>query len=331
MVRVLVTGAGGYLGHRLVKRLIEIGGMEVRALVRPGGDIFRLRDYKHTIFQGDLLNKNSVDEMLRGIDIIFHLAAATSGSHFEMMMNTVVATENLLEALKGNNISKLILVSSFSVYQMTALKTGGVLDESCPIETNLKVRDPYTITKVRQEKLVRQKCEEMGIPFTVIRPGKIYGPGDNPIPPQLGLSVPGICFLYISGGNKIPFVHVSNCADAICLAGMSSGVEGEVFNIVDDDLPTQSQYLRLYEEILGKMPRKIWVPYNIFYISSRLFEVVSIKTKGNIPPIITRYNIENLWKKLYYDNNKAKKILNWTPRISIDEGLRDMLLSHAKN
>jgi len=324
-LKVLVTGAGGYIGSQLVKILMRRKNIDVKAVVRLGSDQSRLNGFGDIIYHIDLTRKKDIKKMLEGIDIIYHLAAGTTGSHFEMMMNTVVATENLLDALKGHNIKRFVLVSSFSVYQMTALKPGAVLDENCPVESNLKARDPYTITKVRQERLVREKCEKMGIPFIIIRPGKVYGPGDNPIPPQLGLSIPGICFIYIGGSSIIPFTHVSNCTEAIYLAGVVDGIEGEAFNIVDDDLPTQKEYLRSYQKNFGKIPRKVWVPYKLFKFMAIGFEIATKKTKGNIPPVISRYRAENLWKNLHYDNTKAKTRLNWIPRIGIHEGITEML------
>jgi len=330
-LRALVTGAGGFIGSRLVKKIANQKNMEVKAIVRPGSDISRLNGLEDKILYGDLNNKKAVDEMLENVDCIYHLAAGTAGSHFEMMMNTVVATDNILSSMIRHRINRFVLVSSFSVYQMTALKRGAVLDETCPIESNLKDRDPYTITKVRQENLVRKKCKEMNIPLVTIRPGKIYGPGDHPIPPQLGITIPAICFLYIGGNNIIPLTHVQNCADAIYLAGVTDGIAGEVFNIVDNNLPTQKIFMQWYESVLGKLHKKIWLPYTLFELFAIFFEFSSKKTKGNIPPIITRYRGENLWKDLHYDNSKARLKLGWIPKIGVEEGVQEMFKDIAAN
>jgi nucleoside-diphosphate-sugar epimerase len=323
----MVTGAGGYTGSKLVD-ILQKNNIDVKAIVRSGSDISRLHGFEDNISYADLSYQNLSDEILEDIDCIYHLAAATSGSHFEMIMNTVVATENLLNSLNGHKIQRFVLVSSFSVYQMTSLKPGSILDETCPVELNLKARDPYSITKLRQENLVQNKCEKMGIPLVIIRPGKIYGPGDHPIPPQLGLNIPGICFLYIGGKNLIPLTHVYNCAEAIFLAGVSDRVDNEIINIVDDNLPTQREYLKLYESVVGKLPRKIWVPYWFFKFIAIGFEIATKKTKGNIPPIITRYRGANLWGSFRYDNTKAKTMLNWAPDISVRDGVKEMLYSH---
>lgn len=327
-MKVLITGAGGYLGRRLVEIAAGAKDIHVTALIRKGSDTRHLENTANRIVFADLAQQNTLSELPHDVDCIYHLAAATSGSHFEMMMNTVVATENLLNALKGSRVKRFVLVSSFSVYQMSSLKRGALLDETCPIENQLNKRDPYTITKVRQENLVQRKCRELNLPLVIIRPGKIYGPGDHPVPPQLGLTIPDICFLYIGGKNIIPLTHVTNCAHAIFHAGVTEAIDGEIFNIVDDNLPTQKEFLKAYESILGKIRRKIWLPSPLFTLFAIFFEIVSRKTKGNIPPIITRYRCVNLFGKFKYNNDKAKKMLHWNPDISVCDGVDDMLKNH---
>lgn len=322
-MKSLVTGASGYLGLETLARLRE-RGLEVRALVRPGTDTTRIEPLTRDIVYADLTRKVDASEVLDGIDCVYHLAAGTSGSHYEMMMNSVVATDNLLNATGPGTLRRFVLVSSFSVYQMSALKKNGILDEKCPIETNLRARDPYAITKVRQERLVVEACREKEIPLVVVRPGKIYGPGTSPLLPQLGLRVPGVCFFYIGGRSVLPLTHVSNCADAIALAGLAEGCDGEVLNVVDDDLPDQKRYLRACESTTGRIPRKVWVPYAVFGIVARALEVASRKTKGNVPPVITRYRAENLWKGLRYSNEKVKTILGWQPHVPTETGLQEM-------
>ena len=329
-MKVLVTGAGGYIGRQLVRQLVSRADISVNATIRPGGTKQLLEGNGTKVFSMDLSKKQDLSSVLEGVDCVYHLAAGTSGSHYEMMVNTVVATDNLLRECLRHKLKRFVLVSSLSVYQMTDIREGTWLDENCPIESNLKLRDPYTIVKTRQEKLVRKSCQENQMDFVVIRPGKIYGPGDHPIPPQLGLRIPGICFLYIGGNNFLPLTHVSNCAEAIINAGLVAEIEGETINIVDDNLPTQKEFLKCYEATLGRMPRRVRIPYRGFLLMAYILEAASRKTKGNIPPVISRYRAANLWKNFQYSNLKAKSRLGWTPRIDPREGIKEMLLA-AKN
>ena len=328
-MRALVTGAAGFMGSKLVE-LLTLNGVDVEILVRPGANLSRLKHFDGRVIYADLNKKRQVAELagsLRGIDCIYHLAAGTSGSHYEMFMNSVVATDNLFDAVQRGDVGRIVLVSSFSVYEMTTLREGQTLDETCPIERNVGLRDSYTICKVRQERLVRERCGELGIPLVVIRPGKVYGPGDNPLVPQLGLRIPGMCFLVIGGNHLLPLTHVDNCADAVRLAGSVPGIDNQAFNIVDDNLPTQREYLRSYEQILPPIPRKVVVPFSLFKLIARFFESASVWTKGNIPPVISRYRAHNLWKSLRYDNSRAKSGLGWDPHVNTSTGVREMFSS----
>lgn len=324
-----MTGALGYLGEEVVRALHK-RNMLVCAVARPGSDVKSIDALVDDIVYWDLSTKTAPVGMPDEIDVVYHIAAATQGSHFEMMMNTVVATDNLLQFLRNKKVKRLVLVSSFSVYKMASLKQGGLLDETCPVEDKFEMRDSYAITKIRQEILTKRVCAELNIPLVVVRPGKIYGPLNYPIPPQLGLRIPGICFLFIGGRSILPLTHVSNCAEAIVLAGIREGVEGEVFNIVDDDLPTQGEFMRLYKRFLGNITRRIWVPYFFFKLFALSYEIASKKTKRNIPPIISRYRADNLWKSLRYTNEKAKRELAWRPEISTKAGVETMLQKHRE-
>ena len=88
---------------------------------------------------------------------------------------------------------------------------------------------------------------KLNLPYVIVRPGHVYGPGNEAISARVGIGTFGT-FLHLGGPNTIPFTYVDNCADAIVLAGLKPGVDGEVFNVVDDDLPSSRQFLGLYKK-----------------------------------------------------------------------------------
>lgn len=324
-MKVLVTGANGFLGKELVKKLVLHEGLEINALIREGSNIAEISCLGINIIRGDLTRQIEIRKALEDVDIVFHLAATLSGSHTDMILNTVVGTENLLNELERTDIKRFVLVSSFSVYGLANLRSRSVMDENAPIEQKLQLRDSYAIAKIRQERIVRKRCFELNIPLVVIRPGIIYGRDSDPIPIQLGIKIPGTCFLYIGGTNYMPFTHVSNCADAIILAGFKNGVEGNVFNIIDDSLPTQKEYLKIYKSEIGKIPKMIWIPGFMFRVMALGFEYLYKCTKGNIPPVITRYRMANYYKFFKFSNLHAKLKLDWQPVIQAKDGLREKL------
>jgi nucleoside-diphosphate-sugar epimerase len=111
---------------------------------------------------------------------------------------------------------------------------------------------------------------------------------------------------------------VDNCAQAIVLAGVKPGVDGEVFNIVDDDLPTSRQFLRMYKKH-GKRFNSIYVPYRLFYVFSWLWEKYSKWSKGQLPPAFNRRRCSAYWKGNRYSNRKLKERLGWAPAVPFSE------------
>lgn len=326
-MKVLITGTTGYLGGYVLTKLLEEPRVEITLLLRPGASITSTDHNGLKMIYCDLTNVQSLkmafNDNLEVYDVIYHVAAGTSGSHYELMMNTVVATDNLLKTLMPTKIKRFVLVSSFSIYQMSSLSPWDILDENCPVETNLLQRDGYSATKTKQEKIVIDFCKLHSIPLVIVRPGKIYGPKTHVIPPQLGLNIPGVCFMVMGGNHVIPLTHVENCADAVILAGkVNLPALENVVNIVDDGLPTQKSFLKMYKNYLGPIPKAIKIPDFGFRIFVRFYEALTKISKGNIPAIITKYRADNLWKPLRYDNSKAKSLLSWKPLISTNKGLQ---------
>jgi nucleoside-diphosphate-sugar epimerase len=210
-------------------------------------------------------------------------------------------------------------VSSFSVYSNTQTPRGQLLDESCPVESNPEDRgDAYTYGKVKQDGIVTE-YGRIGIPYVIVRPGVVYGPGNEAITNRVGIGTFGI-FLHLGGSNTIPLTYVDNCAEAIVLAGLKSGVEGEIFNVVDDDLPSSRRFLRLYKKNV-KHFKSVYVPHAASYLLCCLWEKYSAWSEGQLPPTFNWKGWHAFWKKTRYSNAKLKRRLDWTQKVSSSEAL----------
>jgi nucleoside-diphosphate-sugar epimerase len=117
---------------------------------------------------------------------------------------------------------------------------------------------------------------------------------------------------------------VENCADAIALAGLKAGVEGEVFNVVDDDLPSSRQWLRLYKRNVKRF-RSLFVPGFMSYLFCSAWEWYSNASQGQLPPAFNRRRWHVYWKGTEYTNSKLKSRLDWTPRVPTAVGLERYL------
>jgi nucleoside-diphosphate-sugar epimerase len=327
---ILVTGAAGFVGSRLVENLIGRGFRNLRCFVRPSSAVDKLEAitdrYKRTpieVVKGNLLSKDDCATATKDVAVIFHLAAGTGEKSFpDAFMNSVVATRNLLEATTRQRcLRRFVNISSFTVYSNVQKPRGRLLDESCLVEQHPEtVPDAYCFAKVKQDELVTEYGNKFGVPYVIVRPGSIYGPGKNQITGRIGIDTFGV-FLHLGGGNRIPFTYVDNCADAIALAGLKPGVDGEVFNVVDDELPTSRKFLRLYKRNVRSF-RSFYVPHAVSYVFCRLWERYSIWSQGQLPPVFNRRRWHVEMKRTDYSNDKLKRLLGWTPRVSMDEGLK---------
>jgi nucleoside-diphosphate-sugar epimerase len=326
-VKVLVTGATGFLGGALVERLLSRGERDVRCLVRPGRDLLKLEGLarrfpgaKVELFVGSLASRDAAAAALDGVGTVYHLAAAKSGPAADMFLNTVVASKHLLDAaVASGRTIKMVLVSSFAVYAVSAMPAGATVDESSPLEPHPEWRDPYTQSKLRQELLFREYQARHGFPLVVLRPGVIYGCGGVQISGRVGLDLAGV-FLHLGGKNLLPLTWVESCAEAIAVAGQSEAANGETYNVVDDGLVTAKQFLSRYRREVKPL-RVVPVPYGAFRLASRLFAAYSRWSRGQLPPVFTPYKTETAWKPTRFTNAKLKA-LGWHPLLPTDEGLR---------
>ena len=279
---ILITGANGFIGSRVVETLLKYKFNNIRCFVRPSSNLTNLKKAIHLfdensveIFKGNLLSRDDCKRATESVSIIFHLAAGIEKSFPGSFLNSVVTTRNLLEAiLPINNFERFLNVSSFAVYSNRNIKRKGLLDETCEVENQLIERyEPYTFAKAKQDALVLEYNKRYQIPYVFVRPGAVYGPGKYNITGRVGIDTFGF-FLHLGGSNKIPLTYVDNCAEAIVLAGIREGFDGEVFNIVDDELPTSREFLKLYKKNVGHF-RSIFIPYRLFYFLSYLWEKYS--------------------------------------------------------
>lgn len=337
---ILITGATGFIGAKLVENLLSRGFRRLRCFSRPSSSMAKLeslvREYhgraQVEIIKGNLLRREDCLAATKDIAVIYHLAAGAGEKSFpDAFMNSVVTTRNLLDAsLQRGSLRRFVNVSSFTVYTNDRKPKGRLLDESCPIEPNPeRISDAYCYAKVKQDELVTEYGKKHGISHVIVRPGSVYGPGKKQITGRVGIDTFGV-FLHLGGGNPIPFTYVDNCADAIALAGLRVGVEGEVFNIVDDNLPSSRTFLRLYKHNVRQFT-SLYVPHTVSYLFCRMWEKYSVWSYGQLPPVFTRRRWHVEMKRTSYSNDKLKTRLGWTPKVSMDEGLNRFFQSCREN
>jgi len=328
---ILITGVTGFIGSRLVENLLDRGFRNLRCFARPSSEVARVdalarrrRDGAGVeVIKGNLLSREDCTTATKDVAVIFHLAAGRGEKSFpDAFMNSVVTTRNLLEAsLRDTCLRRFVSISSFTVYTNTQKPRWRLLDESCPVEKRPELRgDAYCFAKVKQDEIVTEYGKRFGIPYVIVRPGHVYGPGNEGITGRVGIGTFGI-FLHLGGSNTIPFTYVDNCVEAIVLAGLKKGVDGEVFNVMDDDLPSSRAFLRLYKQNVRRF-NSIYVPHFVSYALCWLWEKYANWSEGQLPPVFNRRRWHAYWKKTRYSNERLKARLGWTPKVPMTEGLR---------
>ena len=317
---ILITGANGFIGPHVLESLLNLGFRNLRCFVRPTSDLTKIdalvaldkNDARIEVIRGNLLSVSDCITATNDVAIVLHLAAGRGEKSFpDAFLNSVVTTRNLLEAsLVHQCLRRFVNISSFAVYDNMA-RSSGTLDETCPLEEPAHRRgEAYCFAKVKQDDLVVDYGKRFSIPYVIVRPGYVYGPGKKAISGRVGIDTFGV-FLHLGGSNTIPFTYVENCADAIALAGVLPGVDGEVFNVVDDELPSSRRFLRLYKKNV-KPFTSLYVPHLFSYALCRLWEWYSVWSDEQLPPVFNRSRWYANWRTTRYSNQKLKTRLGWT-------------------
>jgi len=147
----------------------------------------------------------------------------------------------------------------------------------------------------------------------------VFGLGAPGIHTRVGIGTFGI-FLHLGGGNRLPATYVDNCADAIAMAGLTKGVDGEVFNVVDDDLPSSRKFLWLYKRKV-KSFKSIFLPHALSYLLCSLWGWYADWSQGQLPSAYNRKMWRASWKRTRYSNAKLKSRTGWRPKVSTKEAL----------
>nr|WP_240901456.1 NAD-dependent epimerase/dehydratase family protein [Thioalkalivibrio sp. XN279] len=322
----MVTGAGGFLGRYVVSALVA-RGHTVRAMVRPGSSVPEdwLEQSSIEVYRGDLRSRESLQNLCIGMDCVAHLAAAKSGDFYDQLGGTVIATENLIDRMHEARVNRIVLISSFSVYEYLRRPARSRIAEDSPLAQDPEVRDEYCRTKLLQEQLVRRAAAANEWSLVVLRPGVIFG-RDNLWNGRVGFPVNDRWWVCTAPFSTVPLCYVENCAEAVALAVDHGGSpDGLTLNLVDDDLPTHWAYLKQFREEAGQGARIVPVPWALLRVmagTASLFNRVFFRGSAKLPGLLVSSRLHARCKPMRFGNAVAIQEINWTTKRSWDNGLQ---------
>ena len=310
-MRALVTGANGFLGRHVIAALLA-RGIEVRAVVRPTAGLEALGwPSSVEVFRADLRTSRDLGRAFEGVDVLLHLAAVLSGGEEAHFAGTVIGTERLLEAMSASTCRRLVLCSSFTIYDYSSIDR--VLDEDSAIyrAPDLYTRDGYTIAKWWQERVTRRFAEKHGWDLTVLRPGNIWG-RDHSYLAALSQQF-GRHHLVIGPLTRIAITHVENCADVFALAAVDARARGQTLNVIDGPGERVWTYLSDHMRGSGQPGLRLPVPYWLAIRVVRLAFATVFRRATKVPGILIPRKFESRFRPLRYENRRLRETLEWTP------------------
>jgi nucleoside-diphosphate-sugar epimerase len=311
--KVLVTGATGYTGGHLCRRLIQ-ENYQVVAFVRKRSRVEDLESIGVECRRVDIKDPTSVQDNFNGIDRVYHIAAAyrtEHSDHQEFWQVNVEATRNLLEAAKASKVKRFIHCSTVGVQ-------GEIKDPPADEEYRLEPGDHYQNSKMEGELLAR-KYFSAGLPGVVVRPVGIHGPGDTRFLKLFRPINKGHFVMIGSGKSLYHMTYIDDLIQGFILAGHRPEALGEVFSIGGEKYTTVRGLVNLIADVLEKPHPKWRVPFLPVYIASVLCDKIC-RPLGINPPLYPR-RVEFFYKDRAFSIEKAKRLLGYSPRVSLREGL----------
>ncbi|MFH1476399.1 MAG: NAD-dependent epimerase/dehydratase family protein [Verrucomicrobiota bacterium] len=313
--RVLVTGATGFTGAVLARKLVR-AGLEVHAIARASSNLAALRDLPIHWHRGDVFDEAVVAEAVQGVEYIFHVAAAyREARHADAMYAQVhVLSTQLLAraALKNPAFKRFVHVSTVGVH-------GHIANPPADELYSMHPGDIYQQTKADAELWLRDFAQKKQLPYTVIRPAAIYGPGDKRLLKFFRMASRRILFLLGRGQCLYHLIHVDDLTNIMILAATHPAARDEIFICGNPDCVTLDQMARIVAGELGNRFRIVRLPAFPFFLAADVCEWVCRKL--GIEPPIHRRRLAFFTKDRSFNTRKLREKLGYQVRYSNEAGL----------
>jgi nucleoside-diphosphate-sugar epimerase len=317
----LVTGATGFIGQHLVRRLLS-SGRTVRALCRVGSETklpAAVRARVEVAF-GDLTDRASLVRAAEGAARIFHCAGEVSdwGPTDRFHASNVLGTTWLLEAAHAAAVARFVHLSSFVVF---GIPSPPEIDDASPYGRG---SDPYTTTKTEGEKAVFAFHTETGLPVSVLRPTVVYGRGSTWLEEPMRMMKRGAFFLIGGGAGTCHPCYIENLLDAACLVADHPRAVGQGYLVADDDPVSFRDYFTALAALCGADEPRRSIPVPVARAIAVGLEAVARVTRSRRRPLLTRTAIDLVTTTSRVSLRKIREELEFSPRYGFRQAMRDL-------
>lgn len=318
-MKVLITGAGGFIGSHLVDSQLE-QGHDVRAVDLHLDLLQHQSAHPHLeAIRGDITDEGLLQKLVDGVEIVYHLASAhldvsLSDEHYQRV--NVDATVNLLDAAKQAGVRRFVQCSSVGVIGDVDNPPAGETTECHP--TNI-----YERTKLEGERAALDFARRSGFPVVVMRPAWVYGPRCPRTARLMRTISKGRFFFFGDGQNMRHPVYVSDAVRGIELCANVENINGEVFIIAGETAVRVSDLVDVISQELGVRSPKFHLPIALGLLGGYSLEM-AFKFLGKQPPF-SRRSVDFFRKHNAYDINKAKRRLGYQPQVDLQTGIQETI------
>ncbi|MHB8234428.1 MAG: aminotransferase class III-fold pyridoxal phosphate-dependent enzyme, partial [Solirubrobacteraceae bacterium] len=318
----LVTGASGFIGGRLTRRLLQ-EGHSVRCLVRESSDVSQLRDLDVEIAVGDLTSPPSLARAVQGCRYVLHCGALVSdwATKQEMTAANVDGTRNLLDACVGASVERVVHFSTTDVYGYPGAAS---VEET---QTGERFSNWYSQTKRQAEAEVRRVQSEQPLDVVILRPATVYGPGSKEVVGEIARAMRGRNMLLVDRGRSVAgLCYVDNLMDATLLALAHEDAPGHAFNVSDGLGVTWREFTDGLAEGLGcervRWSLPYWMASGIGFSLEHGYRALRRTTGLSAPPLLSRQAVHVLGRDQDFSNRRAREVLGWEPRVDYASGMQ---------
>jgi len=309
---VLVTGATGFLGSVLTRRLVQEGA-RVQALTRSPHRAAGLQNLPNVrVVRGDVTDPASLGEAMAGVTLVFHAAVNYTDAAAQRAVN-VDGTRHVARAAADAGAQRLIHASSVVVY---GYETVGDIFESSPLVRS--AIDPYNQTKLDAEQAVREVATARGLSYSIIRPSPIYGAGSEMWTKRLfklarlrPMPFPGY-----GVGSAHP-IYVDDVADMMLTMAAHPAADGEAFNCAPDPAVTWRAWMSEYMRLAGN---RWWLAVPPSLLLGVVPLLCRVAPEGAIPKDASAL-LSRLSRRYRFRMDKARTLLSWQPSTSLRAGV----------